>query len=145
MQPFFGLLIMILFWQLPLSAQETTLFIQVEGIRNEKGQLVAAVFLSQSDFDQERTFYEKAFDKSHMINGRLILKLGLPAGIYGISILDDEDGDQKMKYNRIGIPREGFGFVNCETKGLRKPGFSDFKTELRQKEEWRQAKMRYIF
>lgn len=36
----------------------------------------------------------------------------IPAGVYAIAVLHDENNDGKMNTNLLGIPTEGFGFSN---------------------------------
>ncbi|HRQ31448.1 MAG TPA: DUF2141 domain-containing protein [Saprospiraceae bacterium] len=134
-----------LYCHLNLFSQQFTVIIQAEGVKDHDGKLIVAVFSSQTDFDNEKTCYEEEFEKTALQNGKLTFQIDLPPGIYGITILDDEDGDKKMKYNALGIPREGFGIVNLETTGLRKPKFSDFCFNLSKNQGRRKVKMRYIF
>lgn len=136
---------LLLLCHLNLFGQQLTVIIQAEGVRDHEGKLIVAAFSSQSDFENEKTCYERIFEKTTVKNGKITLQIELSPGIYGITVLDDEDGDNKMKYNVLGIPREGFGIVNLETTGLRKPKFSDFSFILSKNQDRRRVKMRYIF
>ena len=57
--------------------------------------------------------------------------MNLDSGTYGISVLDDENVNNRMDYNFIGIPKEGFGFSNYFHTGLSKPHFDKFKFEIK--------------
>lgn len=138
-------MIIIFLWVFHGFGQNLHVFLEVEGVKHPKGKLIVAVFITQADFDLEKPYYEKIFQKTEVENGRVTLKIDLPPGTYGITVLDDVDGDRKMKYNYFGIPREGFGIANLETSGFRKPKFSEFSFLLNQKDEWKPVKMRYIF
>ena len=136
---------LLLLCHLNLYGQQLTVIIQAENVKDHNGKLIVAVFPSQTDFENEKTCYERIFEKTTVKNGKITLRIELPPGIYGITLLDDEDGDKKMKYNVLGIPREGFGIVNLETTGFRKPKFSDFSFNLCKNQDRRKVKMRYIF
>ena len=73
-------------------------------------------------------------DKKDFYDGRLTVKIPVEAGVYGLSVLDDENGSGKMEYNFLGIPKEGFGFSNFSLKKMRKPKFNDFAFEITNKE-----------
>jgi uncharacterized protein (DUF2141 family) len=49
----------------------------------------------------------------------------LPAGQYGIAVLDDENNNGKMDYGLL-LPAEGCGFSNYRHAGMRKLKFEDF-------------------
>ncbi len=61
-----------------------------------------------------------------MVNGCLSVRLEIEPGHYGIALMDDENNDDLMEYNFLGIPREGFGFSDFYAKGFKRPVFSDF-------------------
>jgi uncharacterized protein (DUF2141 family) len=54
----------------------------------------------------------------------------MEAGIYGLSLLDDENNNGNMEYNFLGIPKEGFGFSDYYHTGLTKPKFDAFKFSI---------------
>lgn len=108
-----------------------TLVIKICDIRNLKGQLCVAVFDSDEGFQSEKAFWYKYYLKSeHVANGEMNLRIQVPPGVYGVSVLDDENMDAQMKFNFLGIPLEGFGFGNYVHKAFRKPRFSDFSFEV---------------
>jgi uncharacterized protein (DUF2141 family) len=53
-----------------------------------------------------------------------ILFTGLPSGKYAISIMHDENNDQKLNKNVFGIPKEGYGFSNNVVGSFGPPSFS---------------------
>ena len=74
----------------------------------------------------------------------MIIKLKLKPGVYGISVLDDENKDGEMKYNWFGIPKEGYGFSNFYHTGITKPNFKDFDFIVGEKDKIVQVKMKYF-
>jgi uncharacterized protein (DUF2141 family) len=59
------------------------------------------------------------------------VKIQLESGIYGASLLDDENDNGKMDYNLLGIPKEGFGFSNYYHTGFSKPKMQAFQFEVK--------------
>ena len=125
-----------------INAQILT--VEISNIRNTKGNICFAVFSDKSGFQKEKPYINKSYSKSNVKNGKLIVQINIKPGIYGISILDDENKNGKMEYNRIRIPKEGFGFSNYYHKGLMKPKFKDFEFEIKDKDISVKVKMKYI-
>lgn len=106
---------------------EISFKIEIHNIRSANGKIVLAVFDGQENFKNERALLEKSFAKDEMQGNVLTILLSLEKGTYGIAVFDDENGDGKMNYNLIGLPKEGFGFSNYYHKGFRNPKFSKFQ------------------
>ncbi len=100
----------------------------VDGIRSEKGKIVLAVFEDQKNFKLRNPVKRIELKKSELKGNEILLSV--ETGIYGISILDDENNNNKMDYNFVGIPKEGFGFSNYYHTGISKPQFDKFKFEI---------------
>ncbi len=100
----------------------------IKGIRSEKGKLVLAIFKDQEGFKTRNPVKRVELNKSELEGNEILLNLD--PGTYGFSVLDDENENNKMDYNFIGIPKEGFGFSNYYHKGLSKPHFDKFKFEI---------------
>jgi uncharacterized protein (DUF2141 family) len=100
--------------------------ITVTGIRSDKGQIAVGVFLDDKSFQAEKAFLEYQFPKQEISGGVMTFSIGLKPGVYGLSLLDDEDSDRQMKYGMLGIPREGFGFSGYYHTGFTKPAFDAF-------------------
>ena len=49
---------------------------------------------------------------------------GLPPGEYGVVTIHDENKNQKLDRNFVGIPKEGFGFANNPHVRLSAPPFA---------------------
>jgi len=100
----------------------------IEGVRSKKGKIVLAVFIDQEGFKTRKPVKRIVLNKSELEGNEITLSLD--KGIYGISILDDENDNNKMDYNFFGMPKEGFGFSNYYHEGLSKPQFDKFKFEI---------------
>ena len=84
------------------------------------------VFVDDESFQSEKALLEYQFPKKGLSGGVMTFSISLKPGIYGLSLLDDEDSDRQMKYGMLGIPREGFGFSGYYHTGFTKPGFDAF-------------------
>ena len=118
--------------------------ININNIRNNKGHIRLSVFTSEESFENRKPIMKKSYRKHNIQNNKLKATVHLKSGIYGISILDDEDDDKKMKYNFLGMPTEGFGFAAYYHSSMKKPKFDDFKFLIEDKPLNFSSKMRYL-
>lgn len=126
-------------------AVSTPVEVEIINLRSNKGQVVLGIFKDDASFQKEQPFLSKAFKKTVVEQGKMLVNLELEPGVYGISMLDDENGDHKMNYSFIGIPKEGFGFSNYYHKGFSKPSMEAFKIQVTKAGNNRvQIKIRYM-
>lgn len=120
-----------------------TITLTVSGIRSEKGQLVYRIFRDKKSYDDEKPAAEIKVSKAKMKNGAITFNIEhLETGIYGIAILDDENKNGEMDKGFL-LPKEGFGFVDYQHTGMRKPSFESFKFKL-DSDRKSKVKMRYL-
>lgn len=129
------------------AAASQTLNIEIHNIKpSQEGVIILAFFTDEQTFRAEDVLFCRSFDKSRVKDGRMIVEIPVKCGVYGISVIDDENNSGKMEYNLLGIPKEGFGFSNFNLKKMRKPRFSDFSFVVADKEAKDiQIKMKYFF
>lgn len=113
---------------LPSTAQNIEL--TIKGIRSTKGQLLIGVFKDNESFQKEKSYKNLKFAKTDVKNGTLTVSFEFEPGIFGFSLLDDENNNGEMDYSFIGIPQEGFGFSNYYHRGLTKPDLDQFSFRL---------------
>lgn len=111
-----------------MQAGEAT--IGITGIRSVKGNVVLSVFKNQAEYDEQKPFKQFTFDKKSLTGNKMIVSIKVEGGIYGITMVDDENKNGKIDKNFIGIPKEGFGFSNFLMEKMKKPSFNDFKINL---------------
>ena len=107
------------------KAQKNTVTVQVENLRSEKGACRAYLFDNAKSFPSEM---DKALaSKSVAINGtKAILTFeNVPVGTYAISVFHDENNNNTLDTNFIGIPKEGFGASKNALPSMSKPLFND--------------------
>jgi len=127
---------------LTLTAQDVE--VRISGLRNAKGVVQLAVFTSQENYNKEIAFFNKSYSKVSAGKGELVVNISLKTGIFGIAVFDDEDENGRMNKNFFGIPTEGFGFSNYESKGIGSPGFRDFSFYAGKGKTIVKVKMRYL-
>lgn len=131
----------ILSYVLAVSAAE----MELTGLRSGKGHVAVSVF---ADSAREaypgdasaaiRTFYLE-------LNGKQSLKISLkdlPAGLYSVTVMHDEDSDHKFD-SVLGIPAEGFGFSNNPTVYFGPPDFTKTLVNLEAKPVF-EIQMKYL-
>lgn len=94
-----------------------------KGLRNDKGQVVCALFASSKHFP----------DGEHALKGDIVKVAsrqgtcrftGIQPGTYAVALFHDENSD-KVLNTFLGIPREGFGFSrNAPPSTFGPPKFS---------------------
>lgn len=125
-----------------IQAQSITL--KVSNIRNTKGQIKVAFFTTAREYEIEKPKYMRIVSKSTIKNGELTATFkDIPAGKYGMAVLDDENGNSLMDYS-VWMPVEGFGFSDYYHTGLTKPDFEDFTFTLGKEDKIIKTKLRYI-
>jgi uncharacterized protein (DUF2141 family) len=109
-------------------AQKGTIIVKVTDLVNHDGQLRVSLFAQEEGFpgDPERAcrrmLVEFEGDEDPLIRFE-----DLPFGMYALSIHHDEDHDNDIRTNWVGMPKEGIGTSN-EAKGfMGPPKFKDAK------------------
>ncbi len=84
----------------------------ITNLRNDKGFVLVSLFKDGVGYPDDAT---KAFKTAKVPikdkKGSFLFS-DLPTGTYAISILHDENNDQKMNKSFLGLPKEGYGFSN---------------------------------
>lgn len=126
-----------------IEAQEIEL--TITGLKSTKGQIVIGIFRDDPSFQKEEAYRSLTFPKKDITNGEMKVSFRLEPGLWGISLLDDENSSGLMEYNFLGIPKEGFGFSDYYTSGFSKPKFRSFSFTLEKDQKKKvTVKVRYI-
>jgi uncharacterized protein (DUF2141 family) len=103
-----------------------TIDINLKGLENSKGQIRIGLY------DKEKTF----LDNDLVYKGKIVkasssnIKFeNIPNGLYAISLYHDENSNNILDTNFIGIPKEGYGFSN-NPSSFGAPSFEEAKFEL---------------
>ena len=99
--------------------------VEVSGMRNDKGQIVCALFSSAPDFPKNGD-KAVAHAKALISHGHSACEFpGVPPGRYAVSVFHDENSNGMMDTNFMGIPREGVGASNNARGHFGPPKFDD--------------------
>ena len=94
------------------SSSENLIHIDIVGLRNDKGQLLCALYSSADGFPKNGD-KALAHAKSLISSGHAVCEFrGAPLGTYAVSAFHDENSNGKLDTNFLGIPREGVGASN---------------------------------
>ena len=124
-----------------VSAQSTSLKVNVTGIDEVKGNVLIGLF------DQEDQFLKNASHRRMVKvdgNSMEVTFENLPAGDYAISIIHDENENGELDSNFLGMPKEGFGFGNNAMGMFGPPSFKDAKVKVGSSATSVTVKLRYL-
>ncbi len=106
-------------------ALNTSLTVEVNGLRNQQGSLRLSLFSSEQGFPNRsdravafRCVEAKAESVSVTFDQ-------LPPGRYAVAVIHDANNDGKLNTGFLGIPKEGFGFSRNPRIGIGAPSFHD--------------------
>ncbi len=129
---------------LSFEAEAQHVKIKVTEMKSTKGKIVIILFKDNETFEEEKGFRRISFSKEGLKNGSIELHFTIEPGVYGITLLDDEDSNGVMNKNFIGIPKEGFGFSNYYLTKMARPHFNEFKTKINTGENVVMVRVKYI-
>jgi uncharacterized protein (DUF2141 family) len=101
--------------------------LEITGIKNNTGFIQISVFKSDTDFDKD------IFIKVIAVPASSEVQVSIPnldVGRYAIAVYHDENKNQKLDKNFVGIPKEGYGFSNNAVGKLGPPKFSETSFSL---------------
>jgi len=139
------LFINLLSLQTPNVVDAEVLQLSITNIKEGTGQVLVSIYENESQFPYNPGKVYK-IDKSGVENGNITysIKNFQLACKYAIILLDDENMNEDMDYNILGIPKEGYGFSNnAKPKFLTPPTFEDCSFTLDKSEGLINIKMKY--
>jgi uncharacterized protein (DUF2141 family) len=103
-----------------------SLTLVVPGLASNEGKVIIALFDSAEGFEKEGAFVRSAFVEPE--NRRAVWTFGdLPFGEYALRLFHDENGNEKLDTNWVGIPKERYGFSNDARGKFGPPGYDAAK------------------
>lgn len=104
------------------------LTVNIEGLRNNKGQLLITIYNSKEGFpmNPDKALLKKELKITDKKDVKIILK-DFDYGEYALSLFHDEDLNKKMSFNFIGIPKEGYGVSNNLKNKFSPPKYEEAK------------------
>ena len=111
-----------------LNAQESyNLTVKVENVENNDGKVLIGLYNKASDF-LDKTYKGQGSAISN--NACEVTFENVPKGTYAVSIFHDENENDKLDSNFIGIPKEDYGCSNNAKGFMGPPKWKDAKFEL---------------
>jgi uncharacterized protein (DUF2141 family) len=107
------------------SASHTDLTLTIEGVRSDRGKIMAA--LLKADMTQGTARRVDAAMAPAVVGTTTIRFEGLEPGEYAIQLFHDENGNGEMDSNLFGLPSEGYAFSNRARGSFGPPKFSQMK------------------
>ncbi|HAN18118.1 MAG TPA: hypothetical protein DCQ24_05520 [Bacteroidales bacterium] len=100
------------------NGETCSLTIEVNELRNSKGVVQFALYNKDGSLPDENYVRCYKILKGEIINNSSVATFeNIPAGIYAVNILHDENTNGKIDRTLI-LPKEGIGFSNYESIGL---------------------------
>lgn len=118
--------------------------VSIKDLRNAKGQAILNVYKNETNYEKDQPFKTFKFDKKSSVNGVLTVQIKLEQGEYGITLIDDENGNSELDKNFIKMPKEGFGFSDFYMEKLKKPSFNDFKKQIKHENNNINIRVKYL-
>lgn len=112
----------------PSSAQvgqNSQLAVEVDGLRNQQGQICLSLFASGRGFPSSGTNAVQNRCVAITAIPQLVTFENLQPGSYAVAVLHDINSDSKANRNFLGIPLEGFGFSGNPVIRTSPPKFND--------------------
>lgn len=117
------------------SAEAVNLDVRFEGLSSDKGRILYLLFDQGEGFpDNPGKSVRQGSLKASEASGGLRLS-ELKGGIYALSVIHDENENDKLDTNFLGIPKEDFGFSNNPKVFFGPPGFNRASFDLFQDRE----------
>ena len=109
-----------------LPSENPKLVLKISNIQKMQGDIKIGIFKSDSSFLKEDLAL-KNYSIKVIKNTAFITITDLPKGEYAISMFHDENSDNKMNTNFIGIPKEPYGFSNNVKPKMSAPKYKECK------------------
>ncbi|MBT8293295.1 MAG: DUF2141 domain-containing protein, partial [Eudoraea sp.] len=110
---------------LPLMMfSQNKLSVDVTGVKSDNGSVLVAVYDSSDSFLDSDKMFSGGSSKAQLGSTWVIID-DLPDGEYALAIFHDEDGDDELDTNWIGIPKEPICFSIGKMKTFGPPKYSE--------------------
>jgi uncharacterized protein (DUF2141 family) len=119
------------FFLFSFTAHAEDLSLKITNLDSKGGQLGIAVFDDPDAFPDgnKKTVFRRFYP---VLAGtpEMIINLNLPSGSYAMAVFLDNNKNQKLDTNMVGVPTEKFGFSQNPKILFGAPNFSEAKFEI---------------
>jgi uncharacterized protein (DUF2141 family) len=127
----FTILVLLIANTSPAASESSgNLIINMSGFPSSDGFAMVALNDSEESYkDGENEAIAKT--KTKVVDQKAqVIFANLPYGSYGVSLYHDENANEKMDKNAMGIPKEAYGFSNNAKGFFGKPSYKDVVFQL---------------
>lgn len=101
-----------------------SLSLNVDGVKSYEGNVCFAIYTDESSFLKFEKVFKSGSEKA--VKGKTNIEINdLPEGNYAIAIFHDENGNDNLDTNMLGIPKEEIAFSIGKMKMFGPPKFDD--------------------
>jgi uncharacterized protein (DUF2141 family) len=116
-----------LLWLAVMAQAQNNLEVKIDNIKNDNGDILIGLYSNSQNYP--RKVSDGRIVKASK-EGVIVSFHDLKPGPYAISVMHDENSNKDMDQNKIGIPKEGFGFSNNARISLGPPSFDKVKFDI---------------
>lgn len=110
-------------------ADTSSLVVQIKGFKNTNGKVNIALYNTGSSFNNPDQIYRSSF-VSVSGNPTEVTFDSIPSGDYAFAVFHDENNNQNLDQNFLGIPKEGFCFSNNAMGSFGPPSYDKAKFNI---------------
>jgi uncharacterized protein (DUF2141 family) len=92
------------------TAHAADLTINISEVESGKGMVLIALYAGDKAYKSDEATF-KSHVKAKNIQESVVFK-DLPNGEYAVKMYQDENSNNELDFNMLGIPKEGYGFSN---------------------------------
>lgn len=111
------------------TGDTSSLVIQIKGLKNTNGKVDIALYNSSAGFNNPAQAFKAVFIPIDAIPLEILFD-SLPPGDYAFAVFHDENSNQNLDQNFLGIPKEGFGFSNNASGSFGPPSYDNAKFNI---------------
>ena len=104
-----------------VTIDEYSVNVTIEGYQHQEGQLSVALYNSDNGFPKD---HAEAYQRQTVAIDDSTTQItfdGVPVGTYAVAVYHDENGNQELETNFMGIPKENVGISNNPKVGIGNP------------------------
>lgn len=126
------------------AVEAADVIVTVDGLSSKKGSVLLELDDSESSWQNHAP--STAVGRVTPTGGKSVTYVfrGVTPGMYGISVIHDENDNGRFDTNFLGIPKEGWGFSN-NPEAKRKAKFDEAKFQVGQKDVAITIHIRHVF
>lgn len=110
-----------------LLLAQTNLEVKIDNVKNDNGNIIAGIHARDNHFPKNAS--DGKIVKASK-DGVVVIFENIKPGAYAISVVHDENENRDLDQNKLGIPKEGFGFSNNARGTMGPPSFKEARFEI---------------